>query len=80
MRILVAGSAGFIGSELTLKLLERGQTLLVLIIITIIMTRPLKKQDFARQISHPDYTHIRMDIADESALKAVFSEHALKKL
>ena len=80
MSILVTGSAGFIGSELTLKLLERGQTVIGIDNHNDYYDPALKEARLARQISHPDYIHIRMDIADESALKAVFSEHAPQKV
>ena len=80
MRILVTGSAGFIGSELTIKLLERGQTVIGIDNHNDYYDPALKEARLARQINHPDYTHIRMDIADESALKAVFSEHAPQKV
>ena len=80
MSILVTGSAGFIGSELTLKLLERGQTVIGIDNHNDYYDPALKEARLARQISHPGYIHIRMDIADESALKAVFSEHAPQKV
>ena len=44
-KILVTGSAGFIGSAISIKLLERGIRLLVLIILTLTMIQISKKTE-----------------------------------
>lgn len=75
MKILVTGSAGFIGSALTLKLLERGDRVIGIDNHNNYYDPALKKARLARHLNHPAYTHIRVDLSHRKEMEAVFSSH-----
>jgi UDP-glucuronate 4-epimerase len=75
MKILVTGSAGFIGSALTLRLLERGDTVIGIDNHNDYYDPAIKEARLARHINHPKYMHLRIDLADRSAIEAAFSNH-----
>lgn len=75
MKVLVTGSAGFIGSALCLRLLERGDTVIGLDNHNDYYDPALKEARLARHLDHPNYTHIRMDLADREGIERVFSEY-----
>jgi UDP-glucuronate 4-epimerase len=74
-RILVTGSAGFIGSHLTLLLLERGDTVIGLDNHNAYYDPAIKEARLAQFSAHPNYTHLRADLADRSAVEAAFAQH-----
>jgi len=74
-RILVTGSAGFIGSHLTLRLLGRGDTVIGLDNHNDYYDPAIKEARLARFSGHPNYTHLRADLADRSAIESVFALH-----
>ena len=74
MRILVTGSAGFIGSALTLRLLERGDEVVGIDNHNNYYDPKLKDARLSRHIDHENYTHIKMDIEDEQAIYGLFKE------
>jgi len=75
MKILVTGAAGFIGSELSLKLLERGEKVLGIDNHNDYYDPALKEARLARHILHENYTHLRLDISDRAEIEEVFSEY-----
>lgn len=75
MKILVTGAAGFIGSTLSLRLLERGDEVLGIDNHNDYYSPALKEARLARQIDHPNYTHIRIDLADRTGMAELFEEH-----
>lgn len=75
MKILVTGSAGFIGSHVALRLLERGDAVIGIDNLNDYYDVALKKARLARFSDHPNYTHIHADLADRSAIEAVFAAH-----
>jgi len=75
MRILVTGAAGFIGSTLSLRLLERGDEVVGIDNHNDYYDTALKEARLARQIDHPNYTHIRIDLADRAGMAALFEEY-----
>jgi UDP-glucuronate 4-epimerase len=72
MKVLVTGAAGFIGSALTLRLLERGDTVIGIDNHNDYYSPALKEARLARQAGHPNYTHIRMDLADRPGMAELF--------
>ncbi|QEP43616.1 NAD-dependent epimerase/dehydratase family protein [Ectothiorhodospiraceae bacterium BW-2] len=74
MKVLVTGAAGFIGSALTLRLLERGDTVVGIDNHNDYYDPKLKQDRLARQIDHINYTHIRGDIADRQTMETLFTE------
>lgn len=75
MKILVTGSAGFIGSALSLRLLERGDTVIGVDNLNEYYDVTLKQARLARTLDHPRYVDLRVDIEDTERLNAVFAEH-----
>ncbi len=75
MKVLVTGSAGFIGSALSLRLLERGDTVIGVDNLNDYYDVGLKEARLARTVGHPAFTDLRVDIEDTGRLNAVFAEH-----
>lgn len=75
MKVLVTGSAGFIGSALTLRLLERGDVVIGLDNHNDYYDPAIKEARLARFDNHPNYTHLRIDLADRQAIEDCFSTH-----
>jgi len=70
---LVTGSAGFIGSALTLRLLERGDTVIGIDNHNDYYDPAIKEARLARHANHPRYTHLRIDLADRSSIETAFA-------
>ncbi|HUA80344.1 MAG TPA: NAD-dependent epimerase [Dyella sp.] len=75
MKVLVTGTAGFIGSHVALKLLERGDDVVGLDNLNDYYDVRLKKARLARFIDHPRYTHIHADLSDRNAVENAFASH-----
>jgi len=75
MKILVTGTAGFIGSHVALKLLERGDEVIGFDSLNDYYDVNLKKARLARFADHPGYAHVHADLADRAAVEAVFATH-----
>ncbi|HVM32081.1 MAG TPA: NAD-dependent epimerase/dehydratase family protein [bacterium] len=72
MRILVTGSAGFIGFHAALSLLERGHQVLGLDNLNDYYPVPLKRARTRKLEEHPAFRFQRLDLADPSALRRSF--------
>lgn len=75
MKILVTGAAGFIGSALTLRLLERGDEVVGIDNHNDYYDPAIKEARLARHADHPAYTHLRADLADRPAIDNAFAQH-----
>jgi UDP-glucuronate 4-epimerase len=75
LKVLVTGSAGFIGSALTLRLLARGDTVVGIDNHNDYYDPALKEARLARHADHPNYTHIRMSLEDREGIKELFATH-----
>jgi UDP-glucuronate 4-epimerase len=75
MKILVTGAAGFIGSELCLRFLERGDEVIGIDNHNDYYDPNLKEARLARHLDHPSYKHIRADLADGKTIEDIFSTH-----
>ena len=80
MTTLVTGSAGFIGSHVVQRLLERGETVVGLDCLNDYYDVELKKARLARFIDHPNFIDARVDLADRAAVEAVFDTHKPAKV
>jgi UDP-glucuronate 4-epimerase len=72
---LVTGSAGFIGSALTLHLLERGDKVIGIDNHNDYYDPAIKDARLARHANHPNYTHLRIDLADRQAIESAFATY-----
>ena len=75
MKILITGSAGFIGSALSLQLLERGDEVIGIDNHNDYYDPSLKEARLERHNNNPKYHHFRVDISDQIALTKVFKKH-----
>lgn len=75
MKILVTGSAGFIGAALTLRLLERGDEVIGVDNLNDYYDVTLKRARLARFADHPRYTDACADLQDRSAITQLFAQH-----
>mgnify|MGYP005645304203 CR=1 FL=1 len=75
MKIIVTGSAGFIGSALCIRLLERGDQVIGIDNHNDYYDPALKEARLARHANHENYTHMRIDIADRISMEQAFREH-----
>ena len=73
-KILVTGSAGFIGSALSIRLLERGDQVIGIDNHNDYYDPALKEARLARHADHPNYTHIRMNLEDREGMANLFKE------
>lgn len=73
MRILVTGTAGFIGNAVALRLLERGDEVLGVDNINDYYDPRLKEARLARIADHPLFMEARIGLEDRDAINDVFS-------
>ncbi|WP_206859399.1 NAD-dependent epimerase [Lysobacter changpingensis] len=75
MRVLVTGTAGFIGSHVAQVLLARGDEVIGFDNLNDYYDVGLKRARLARFAEHPAYTHVHGDLADRDAVEALFERH-----
>jgi len=75
MKILVTGAAGFIGSELSLRLLERGDEVIGIDNLDPYYDIGLKEARLVRTNAYDGFTDVRTSIADREAMAALFKKH-----
>lgn len=75
MKILVTGTAGFIGSQLALRLLQRGDEIIGIDNHNDYYDVNLKLARLQRIKDEPRYTHIKADIADREAMQQIFAQY-----
>ncbi|MCK9607962.1 MAG: NAD-dependent epimerase [Methylomonas sp.] len=80
MKIMVTGTAGFIGNHLALRLLERGDEVIGIDNLNDYYDVNLKINRLARIKDHAAFTDVRLDIADREGMKAVFKKHHPQKV
>lgn len=75
MKTLITGAAGFIGSDLAIKLLECGDTVIGIDNHNDFYDPAIKEARLARHANHPNYTHLRIDLSDRKVLHDCFATH-----
>ena len=75
MKILVTGTAGFIGSYTAHALLDRGDDVIGVDNLNDYYDVNLKKARLDRLLEHPRFTDIRMDLEDRDGITGVFARH-----
>lgn len=74
MKILVTGSAGFIGSALTIKLLAMGNEVIGIDNHNNYYDVNLKEDRLKRHSDHPNYNHFKISIEDREEILQIFSD------
>lgn len=76
MEILVTGGAGFIGSHLTERLLERGDRVVVIDNLNDYYNPRIKEQNIAKSMKSSSMTFIKGDITDIKLLQKIFEDNS----
>ncbi|MFO7905199.1 MAG: NAD-dependent epimerase [Planctomycetota bacterium] len=79
-KILVTGTAGFIGFHLTTKLLARGDTVVGLDNLNDYYDVQLKRDRLAQLTGHDRFEFERMELADRSGIARLFQKHQFDKV
>jgi UDP-glucuronate 4-epimerase len=74
VRVLVTGTAGFIGNFVAERLLERGDEVLGLDSVNDYYDVALKEDRLARISDHPRFTEARLDLADRDGVARAFAD------
>ncbi len=75
MKILITGTAGFIGSTLAIKLLERGDEIIGVDNLNDYYDVSLKEARLARCQAFDNFTDVRLSIEDKDGMAALFEQH-----
>ena len=75
MRVLITGTAGFIGSGLALRLLERGDEVIGIDNLNDYYDVHLKKARLDRLTASPGFTDVRINLEDRAAMEKTFETH-----
>ena len=75
MKVLITGSAGFIGSALSLRLLERGDEVIGIDSLNDYYDVALKEARLERTAAYKNFTDLRVSIDDRVAMADIFSMH-----
>ncbi|RMH94537.1 NAD-dependent epimerase [Lysobacter pythonis] len=75
MKVLVTGSAGFIGSHVARRLLARGDEVVGIDNLNDYYDVGLKQARLTLFADDPGYTHIAADLADRAAIEQAFARH-----
>lgn len=73
MKILVTGAAGFIGSHLAHRFLDRGDEVVGLDNLNDYYDVSLKRARLARLTAKPAFRFVRMDLADRAGIASLFT-------
>lgn len=83
MKVLVTGAAGFIGSHVSLYLLERGDEVVGLDNLNDYYDVNLKLDRLKRVENHKNsynFTFVKMSVEDREGMEALFAEHKFDKV
>ena len=75
MKVLITGSAGFIGSALSLRLLERGDEVIGIDNLNDYYDVSLKEARLQRTLAYDGYTDVRIDLEDREGIAELFRKH-----
>ena len=75
MKVLITGTAGFIGNNLAQRLLERGDEVIGIDIVNDYYDVSLKEARLAMIKDHKNFTEVRKSLEDRAAVEEVFKKH-----
>ena len=75
MRVLITGGAGFIGSALAIRLLDRGDEVISIDCLNDYYDVELKKARLTRTQDHPNFTDLRLEIEDREGIADCFTRY-----
>jgi len=79
-KVLVTGAAGFIGSHVCIRLLERGDVVVGLDNLNDYYDVSLKEARLARFSEHENFRFVKMDLSDRLGMEALFAEEKFDKV
>jgi len=79
-KILVTGAAGFIGSHVCIRLLERGDEVVGLDNLNDYYDVSLKEARLARFSGHENFNFVKLDLSDRQGMEALFAEEQFDKV
>jgi len=74
MKLLITGSAGFIGSSLSLRMLQLGHDIVGLDNMDNYYSPALKEDRLSRLLAFPNYSHHRVDLESKEKIDDIFSK------
>jgi UDP-glucuronate 4-epimerase len=75
MKLIITGSAGFLGFSLCIKLLKSSYHIIGIDNHNNYYDPKLKEARFNKLIKYSNYQHYRIDLSDQESLEKVFKEH-----
>ncbi|VAW81966.1 UDP-glucose 4-epimerase [hydrothermal vent metagenome] len=75
MKVLITGAAGFIGNDLAIRLLERGDEVIGIDNLNDYYDPSLKEARLARVTGNPGFTDVRINLEDREGMAEVFKKH-----
>ena len=78
--IIVTGSAGFIGSAVSTKLLERGDSIVGIDNHNDYYDPKIKDSRLEKLKRYSNYKHYKIDLSDRQSLDEVFKKHKIQKV
>jgi len=79
-KILVTGAAGFIGSEVCLRLLERGDHVVGLDNLNDYYEVSLKEARLARFLNYANFRFVKTNLEDRASIEALFEEEKFEQV
>jgi UDP-glucuronate 4-epimerase len=80
MAILVTGAAGFIGSHVSHRLLDRGEEVVGVDDLNAYYDPALKEARLARLAPKRGFSFVKLDIADRAGMEALFARHRFDRV
>jgi UDP-glucuronate 4-epimerase len=80
MKILLTGAAGFIGSQVSRLLLDRGDTVLGLDNLNAYYDPQLKRDRLALLTDDPCFGFVQLDVADRAAMAGLFEQERFDRV
>lgn len=80
MKVLVTGTAGFIGSSLAARLMDRGDEVIGIDNLNDYYDVTLKQARLEQLINNPQFTEARINLEDRQAIEETFKQHKPNKV